>query len=306
VCRSFRLPNASTAVIVACAVKIRKQRVFQWSQRHNWERVFLRLLADELNGAVITEIRRTHPECLSDDDFVWLNAAVAGVNKHAHRDIPALLTTRLSNYYESIVAFHATRSASARDFLDQGIQLSDTAALQARAVERLGESEELKQNIIEFRRSGYEEHNNGKIYLCLTKDGCLKDNKYCMICGSEYLGRLADHPEQTAKLRSGGKPLVVECRVPASALDLEFWRGRSFAILDDYLTRLVRPLGRPKVKGSCVVLREAMSADNILRVHEFTEVTRTIRWNDCRTGAVQKSEFIALCPFKIWLGRARL
>jgi hypothetical protein len=299
------LPQISIVLNLAVAVRTEMQRIFKWSQRHRWERVCRDLLADVLNDAVIAEIRHNHPTSLSDDDFEWLNATVAKVNKHSPRDVPAILKARLPDFYDYVHAFHATRSESAQDFVNHGIKLSDTAVLRARAVERLGESEALIRAILELRQSGYEDHNHGKIYLSLTKDGCLKDNRHCMDCGGEYLSRLVDHPEQTARLRSGGKPLVVECRIPASALDSEFWRGRSFAMLDDYLTRLVRPSERPKVKGSNVVIKQPISDDNILSVLEFIEVNRTIRWNDFLTGAPQQSELIELRLFKIWPGRAQ-
>ena len=110
-------------------MKTGKKRVFKWTQRRDWERVFRSILVGKINEAVIAETRRINPRYLSDDYFAWLNTLVATVTHQSQVDIPTFLGTRLSSHYDFIVAFHGTKSNSAADFLTHGIWLSDRKIL---------------------------------------------------------------------------------------------------------------------------------------------------------------------------------
>ncbi len=302
----FKLPKISFVLNLAVAVKTGKKRVFNWSQRRAWERVFCHLLADKINEAVIAEARRINPRYLSDDYFAWLNTLVATVTHQSPVDIPTFLGTRLSSHYDFIVAFHGTKSDSAADFLTHGIRLSDRKILEQRALERFGDNNAVRNAIAELRQSGYEWHNHGKIYLSLTKAACVNEHSHYMLYGSEYLATIANRLGRSVELETVGKPLIVECLIPQVALDSEFWRGRSFALLEDYFTRLLRPSERRQVRTSCVVVTRPIPAENILRVHEFIEVKRKYRWDDICTGESQEAEEIILRSLKIWDGKAKL
>lgn len=287
------------------AVTTGKKRIFVWSQGQNWQRVFRHLLADKINEAVIAEARRINPRSITDDNFAWLDSIVATVTNQPSEHIPALLAKRLSDYYEFIIAFHGTRSDSAVDFLDRGIRLSDIYALNLRAAEFFGESDALQNAIAELRHC--EQHDHGKIFLALTKDACLRDHSHYMQHGSEQLAAIAIRLGQIAKLEAIGKPLIVECLIPTSALESEsiFWRGRGYSMLEDYFTRLLRPSEKRRGEPSCAIVTQPLLAENILRVHEFTEVKHPYRQYNLYTGATDERVETVFRPFKIWPGRAQ-
>ena len=278
----------------------------RWSQRHNWQFVFRHLLADKINEAVLAEARRINPHPLADDHFAWLNTVVASTTKQPSEDIPPLLAKRLSSHYQFIVAFHGTRSNSAADFLEHGIYLSDTKALELEAIRRFGDRDALQVIIAELRQSGYVEHNHGKIYLSLTKDVFLTGGE-CdgyLLDGSEYFATIANRLPRSESLRNSGKPLIVECLMPTSSLSAEFWRGRSYEMLEDYFTRLLNPLEKRRIRPSYLIVTQPISAENILRVHEFIEVKRKFQGFNPVTCLSEESVETVLRPFKIWLGKA--
>ena len=283
-----------------------KLRILNWSQRHDWVLVFRRLLADKLNEDVITESRRINPLYPADDNFAWLNVAVATVTNQCYEDIPALLAKRLSAHYEFIVGFHGTRSDSAADFLNHGIWLSDISAQNQRAVEFFGDSEALQKAILELRQC--RRHDDGKIFVALTKDACLMDHPHYMYYGSEHIYAISIRLGRTAELGARGKPLIVECLIPTKKLEAEadFWRGRSYAMLEDYFKRMLQPSKTRRVKPSCAIISNPIGAENILSVHEFTEIKRTFRSKNYSTGAFEESVETVLRPLKIWPGKAKL
>ena len=288
------------------AVRTEKKRVFRWTQRWAWELIFRRILTGMINEVVIAEARRGGPRHLSDDNFEWLNTLVATVTRQSPVDIPTFLETRLSNYYDFIVAFHGTRSDSAADFLTHGIRLSDREVLEQRVLERFGDNDAVRNAIAELRQSGYERHNHGRIYLSLTKAACVNEHIHYMLHGSEYLATVANRLGRSAEIKTVGRPLIVECLIPQNALGSEFWRGRSFAMLEDYFARVLRPSERRQVRTSCVVVTQPILAQNILRVHEFAEFKRTIRWNDFESNEPKQFEETRLRPLKIWNARPQL
>jgi hypothetical protein len=77
-------------------------------------------------------------------------------------------------------------------------------------------------------------------------------------------------------------------------------------MLEDYFARLLRPSERRRVRLSCAVITEAIPPENVLRVHEFAEFKRTIRWNDLQTNEPERFEETRLRPLKIWDGKAQL
>ena len=289
-------------VSVALAVKPEMKRVFKWTQRSAWDRVFRAILADRINETVLAEARRLNPRYISDDDFAWLSELVTVVTRQAPVDIPALLATSLSCHYEYIVAFHATKSDSAADFLTRGIRLSDTSFLERRARELFGESDVVNQAIAVLRQSGYARHNNGRVYLALTKSVCIREHSHYMLYGSEYLARIADRIGRSAELRSVGSPLIVECLIPRAALSSEFWRGRSFAMLEDYFTRVLRPAEIGQVRPSCVVVTQPIPAEHVLRVHEFTEARGPVPCEKAGTEEPRPCERRRLRLVRIWAG----
>lgn len=278
----------------------------RWSQRHNWQFVFLNLLADKVNEAVLAEARRINPHPLADDHFAWLNSVVASTTKQPSEDIPPLLAKRLSSHYQFIVAFHGTRSNSAADFLEHGIYVSDAKALELEAIKRFGDSDALQGIITEQRQSGYIEHNHGKMYFSLTKDVFLTGgecNGY-LLDGSEYFATIANRLRRSESLRNSGKPMIVECLIPTSMLTAEFWRGMSYAMLEDYFGRLLYPSEKRRVKPSYPNVTQSIPAGRVLRVHEFIEVKRRVQSFNPVTCLSEESVETVLQPFKIWPGNA--
>lgn len=289
-------------------MKTRKPKIFRWSQRHNWQLVFRHLLGDKINEAVLAEARRINPHLLTDDHFAWLNSAVATITKQSPVDIPLLLAKRLSSHYQFIVAFHGTRSNSAADFLEHGIYLSDTEALELEAIRRFGDNDTLQRIIAELRQSGYVEHNHGKIYLSLTKDVFLTGGE-CdgyLLDGSEYFATIANRLRQNESLQNSGKPMIVECLVPTSMLTAEFWRERSYAMLEDYFERLLYPSEKRRVKPSYPNVTQSIPAGRVLRVHEFLEVERKVQRYNFETGLSEESVETILQPLKIWPGKMKI
>lgn len=289
-------------------MKTGKPRLFRWSQRHNWQLVFLHLLADKINEAVLAEARRINPHPLADDHFAWLNSVVATVTKQPSEDIPTLLAKRLSSHYQFVVAFHGTRSNSAADFLEHGVNLSDTRTLELEAIRRFGDSDALLGIIAELWQSGYVERNHGKIHLSLTKDVYLTRGE-CdgyLLDGSEYFATIANSLRRSESLRNSGKPMIVECLIPTSMLTAEFWRERSYAMLEDYFKSLLYPLEKRLVKPSYPNVTQSIPAGRVLRVHEFIEVKRRFQGFNPATGLSEESVETVLRPFKIWPGNAKL
>jgi hypothetical protein len=289
-------------------VKTGKLRIFRWSQRHNWQLVFLYLLADKINEAVLAEARRINPHPLADDHFAWLNSVVTTITKQPPEDIPPLLAQRLSSHYQFIVVFHGTRSNSAADFLEHGIKLSDTKAIEEQATRRFGDSDALQGIIAELRQSGYIERNHGKIHLSLTKDVYLTGGE-CddyLLDGGEYFATIANSLRRRESLRNSGKPMIVECLIPTSMLTAEFWRERSYAMLEDYFKGLLYPLEKRRVNPSYPNVTQSIPAGRVLRVHEFIEVKRRFQGFNPVTGLSEESVETVLRPFKIWPGNAKL
>lgn len=287
-------------------MKTSKPRIFRWSQRHNWQLVLLHLLADKIDDSVLAEARRINPHPLADDHFAWLNSVVTAVTKQPSEDIPPLLAKRLSNHYQFIVGFHGTRSNSAADFLEHGIYLSDAKALELEAIRRFSDSDPLRGIIAELRQSGYVEHNHGKIYLSLTKD-VFHTGGECdgyLLDGSEYFAAIANRLQRSESVRNSEKPLIVECLIPMSFLSAEFWRGRSYEMLEDYFTRLLNPLKKQRIRPSYVMVTKPIPAENILRVHEFVETERKFKGHNLLTRLQEESVETILRPLKIWLGNA--
>ncbi len=282
----------------------RKARVFKWSQRKSWERVFRNLLADKINDTVIAEIRRINWKCAAGDSFEWLNSVVAAFTKQPE-NVPAILAQRLADYYKFIIAFHGTRSNSPTSFIEHGIRLADIDALNLQAEEIFGKGDGLRNAISELHFC--KSHDHGKIFLSLTKDACLKDHPHYMQHGSEHLAGIAIRLGQIAKLKARGKPLIVECLIPTSILESEsaFWRGRSYAMLEDFFTRLLHS-ERRRLQPSCAVAVQPIHAGNILCVHEFTEIKRRFKWNDFYTNEVRHDEEILFRPLRIWPGKAEI
>jgi hypothetical protein len=144
-------------------------------------------------------------------------------------NIPSLLAKRLANHYKFIVAFHGTRWTSATDFIEQGIKLADIDALNLQAEILFGKSDELQKAITELLFC--KQYDHGKVFLALTKKAANISRRL----------RFAFGKIDVLKVR--GKPLTVECLIPTNILDSEsaFWSGRSFAMLEDYFARLLRP-----------------------------------------------------------------
>jgi len=273
-------------------VKTRKKRIFNLSQRGAWERVFRCLLADKVNDTVIAEVRRINPRHLRDDGFAWLNTATVVATKQLPEDIPTLLASRLSDYYESLIAFHATRAPSPDDFLTHGIMLSEKKAQQEFARNFFGNSEAIENAIIELR--GYERLDQASIFLSLTKEVFFREYKHYLLSGSEYLSGIANRLNQISKLRENGKPMIVECILPASILPQEFWHRLSRNILERYFSKLLRPAEKQWLRTSDVAITQPVSPESIRFVHEYVEVKRT--------GCYEDNSFRL---FKTWDGKAR-
>ena len=284
-------------------LRIQGLQVFEWSQRKECERALRRLLADKLNDSVVAEVKRRNPRYLRDDKFAWLNESVACVNEQPLEDIPEVLGLRLSSYYSSVTAFHGSRPVSPADFLKHGLKPSDTEALQRRAVELFGDSEDVRNAILDIR-GGYERSNNGGIWLCVTKEAFLQIHDHYLREGSEYLAAIAGRIGQNAKLRAIGTPVIVECLVPNEFLDQEFWHSLSCDIIEDYFTKLLRPSAKRGVNTLCMRITQAIVPENILCIHEYFEHKRSHKWADPQTGAIQCAEDVIFRPLKRWIPTA--
>jgi len=261
-------------------------------------------LADKINEAVLAEARRINPHPLAEDHFAWLNSVVTTVTKQPSEGIPPLLAQRLSSHYQFIVAFHGTRSNSAADFLEHGIKLSDTNAIEEQAIQSFGDSKALESAKVELQSGyGYVERNHGKIHLSLTKNVFLMGGE-CegyLLDGSEYRAAIAN---RLRRRELPPKPLIVECLIPTSMLTAEFWRERSYAMLEDYFERLLHPSEKRRVKPSYPNITQSIPAGSVLHVHEFIEVKRRFQGYNPVTCLSEESVETVLRPFKIWPGNA--
>ena len=292
-----RADQAISPMIFLSRIKSGK-KVFKWNRRKGWERALWRLLADKLNDSVIAEVKQRNPRRPLDDDFAWLNEPVARAIGQPLEDIPQLLGSRLSSYYQFVIAFHGSRPVLPRDFLAYGLKPSDTAALQNRAIELFGDSEDLQKAIVELRDGNYERHNNRGVWLCMTKEAFLQVHNHYLLEGSEYLAAIAGRLGQSAKLRAIGSPVIVECLVSNGFLDSKFWQNMSRYMIKDYFGRLLSPSEKRPVNTYCIRITETIPPGNMLRVHEFAENKRTHQRTDFQTGVKQCFEVTTLRPFK--------
>jgi hypothetical protein len=276
-------------------VSTTRKLILQWSRRGEWERVLLRLLADQINPAVVAEVKRLNSPDVFKDGFALLNDVAARIGKKPLNEIPALLASRLSAYYEFVTAFHGTRHDSPHDFLEQGLKPSDTRARQANLLDRFGDSHVFRTAIANLRQKGYEQHNEGKIWFCVVKELFLRDERYkhYLLEGSEYDANIASHCDRDANLRPGGEPIIVECRIPVRYLDAEFWRATSYNLLEDYFLRLLRPFQKRPFCETCIAVGCGIPPEDILRVHVFAEVKRTEPSENPLTGKPETIEWIS-------------
>ena len=111
-----------------------------------------------------------------------------------------------------------------------------------------------------------------------------------------------------------GKPTVATVppsftvRLAAMGTDANFPaafnKAKSFAA--STFKRMLQPSKTRRVKPSCAIISNPIGAENILSVHEFTEIKRTFRSNNYSTGAFEESVETVLRPLKIWPGKAKL
>jgi hypothetical protein len=272
------------------------QRIFKWNRRKTWERTMLKLLEDKLNKAVFTEIRKRNPLYLRDDRFAWLNESVAITHNTQLEDIPDLLSVRLSQFYEYVIAFHGCRPASIESYERIGLRPSDTNALCTYARQLFGNTQALADAISNIGGS-YVGHNRGRIWMCLTKEAfMLNGHDGYLRHGSELLSAIANRLNQQEKLRSIGTPTVIECALIKTQLPEGFWSGLSRAMIEDWFNRFLRPKASKRVCTHCVVVHTPIPRERIVRFHQFDEVRSTYSWNDFQTGKKLTGESVTFRP----------
>jgi hypothetical protein len=238
------------------------------------------LLSDKLNQIVLTEVRRRNPQYLRDDRFAWLNESVVIGNGGTLEHIPWILARRLSAYYDEVVAFHGCRPVSLESYQFDGLKPSNTESLRHQARELFGDTGELEKAIADLQ-GGYESHNHGKIWLCITKKSFLcSHHDHFLLNGSEYLSGIATRVRGDDIVRNIGTPTIIECAVPVTGLKWEFWAALSDHIIEDWFSRFLRPHEKRPLCTLCVNITETIPPEKILKFHRFREVRHRHTWRD--------------------------
>jgi hypothetical protein len=273
-------------------IRASSQKNFKWSRRQTWARTMLKLLADKLNDAVLTEIQKRNPLYLRDDRFAWLNESVATIHNIPLEDIPDLLGARLSEFYHGVVAFHGCRPASLAGYENNGLMPSDTEALRAYALELFSGTQVVAEAIADIGGS-YVGHNRGRIWLCLTKEAFfLNGHDGYLRHGSEFLSAIANRVNQQDKLRAIGVPTIIECVLRKAQMPEDFWPGLSRAMIEDWFTRFLRPEESQRACTYCVDVRTQIPPDHIIEFHQYDEVKSAYSWCHLQTGEKLKGESI--------------
>jgi len=141
-----------------------------------------------------------------------------------------------------------------------------------------GNSDAIENAIIEL--CVYGKPDQASICLSLTKEVFFREYKHYLLNGGEYLSGIANRLCQIAKLREYGKPMIIECILPASMLPQEFWPRMSRNMLEGYFSKLLRPAEKQWLRTSDISITQPITPENIRFVHEFVEVKRTERYEN--------------------------
>jgi hypothetical protein len=271
------------------------QHLFKWNQRKAWEKTMFKLLADDLDDAVLARVKQINPRYLLDDDFAWLNDSVTEI-KGGQKDIPALLAAKLASTYQGIIAFHGCRPTSLEFYRKHGLLPSDTEAIRQQARKLFGDIEAVNSAIADIG-GHYVSHNRGTIWLCLTKETFfLNGHDHYLLTGSEYFSAIANRIGQSQKLRAIGTPTIIECVVVSSQLPEDYWHSMGRHMLEDWFARFLRPNDRRPICTSCVNVTTPIPTERIIQFHQFKEVKHGYSWRDPLTGKKCVGERIRLSP----------
>jgi hypothetical protein len=236
------------------------------------------LLGEKLDQGVLAEIKRRRPRHLRDDNFAWLNESVVSVKGGQVEHIPAVLGTRLSEYYDALVAFHGCRPISLESYQQKGLKPSDTEAIRNQARELFGNTPELDAAIRSLQ-GAYENHNRGVTWLCITKESFLqRHHEGFLLHGCEYLAALANRIDREEMLRNRGIPTIIECVIKASELPGDFWVSLSTQMIEDWFSEFLCLRENRPVCTLCLSIKTTILPEQIIRFHQFKEVRHPYSW----------------------------
>lgn len=278
--------------------------VLIWSNRHSWLRVVHQFFAESHNQRIAEEVLRARPQDLVDSNLTWLRRAESSVGLTSEASLQERFSRVLSSRFAFIYGFHGTRAELPTEFLDGGLRLSDINALRERAVRQFGDELLVNTAVLDLRRSGYESHNAGKIFLSLTKKSCLYDYPEYMTRGSEYLSCIASRIRPGFPYSPPGLPMLVECLVPSKCLDpeLDFWMGRSRVMIEEYFLNRLRADKSWPLRSSCITCTKAIPRECVVQVHQYTEVQKVTRWKSCASMGFSYGKIVRLRRTRSWPG----
>jgi hypothetical protein len=280
-------------------VEDRTKRVFKWCRKKAWGDTMLKLLADKLDQNVLDEIRRRNPPHLRDDGLACLNESVAKIKCSSSEDIPMLLAERIKEFYLQVIAFHGCRLVSLGPHLKNGLLPSNTESLREEAKSLFGDTPALRDAINELSGERYENHNQGKIWLCVCKESYFHrdGHQHYLLRGSEYLSAIADHVGQVDKLRTLGIPTIIECLVETPQLPPRFWSSISRSMIEDWLSRFLQPNEPRPISTLCTHVITAIPPKHC-KFLQFKEVNSRYSWRDFNTGELQSGTTMSFRPLR--------
>src|SRR5439155_21370399 len=165
----------------------------------------------------------------------WLDQLI-GWNGHIHE----VLTRRLVDRYQYVIAFHGCRAASVKTYQEQGLRVCNPKHLNETARQIFGNHIRLDAAIANLQ-SDYTEHNRGRIFFCLSFGNLVEHCGHYLLYGSEYLGAIGAYLGRMDELQKVGRATVVECRVPIRLIPRNYLRCLAGDILEEIFERQLDP-----------------------------------------------------------------
>lgn len=200
------------------------ENVFVWTDYQQWRKVILHLLNDFVDKAVLKEVRKNPPRHFASDNLEWLDRAIRKIKGIPFSNIHTALIEQFPTRYQFVRAFHGCRPVSIESYKEHGIMVSNPAVLNDLAFQIFQNAERIESAIKDLKTNSpsYPDHNQGKVFFCLTLEEFIEDCGHYLLYGSEYLGAIGFRIGQAETLRRRGRATVVECNIPMTDISGEY------------------------------------------------------------------------------------
>ncbi|MBI0275448.1 hypothetical protein I6H07_06315 [Hafnia alvei] len=108
--------------------------VWQYSDFHAWKDTILHLMGDVITPDVIDAFLQSNLDEMSPEDFSWLNTLVHTATGKII-DVPTILNQRLRDFYQSMRAYHGTKTNDIDSFYANGLLTLSLDDMKNRAID---------------------------------------------------------------------------------------------------------------------------------------------------------------------------